>query len=200
MFRLNSLALRHGSKLLSSKRSALRGFSSVHNASDYDFSTLVEMQAISCVRNKDRPLFGTLHKKLATSAPVNPTTNPAEEFEYHWMSYGEFSDEVTRFRTVLSGLGVSKGDKIAIISNNRVEWAALLYAANGLGAALVPMYEAQSPKDWEFIVNDWYVICVISCYLVIAVTRKCSLWRMTPFSRKRCPSLAQWVSCEECTA
>ena len=35
-----------------------------------------------------------------------------------------------------------------MISNNRVEWAVCKYAVNGLGAQLVPMYEAQAEKDW----------------------------------------------------
>jgi long-subunit acyl-CoA synthetase (AMP-forming) len=33
--------------------------------------------------------------------------------------------------------------QISIISNNRIEWATAMYAANGLGAHVVPMYEAQ---------------------------------------------------------
>jgi long-subunit acyl-CoA synthetase (AMP-forming) len=44
--------------------------------------------------------------------------------------------------------------QVALISNNRIEWAAAFYAANGLGAQLVPMYEAQAEKDWKFIIND----------------------------------------------
>ena len=35
---------------------------------------------------------------------------------------------------------------VAIIANNRVEWAAAAYACNGLGAVIVPMYEAQNEK------------------------------------------------------
>ena len=38
--------------------------------------------------------------------------------------------------------------------NNRVEWAVVAYACFGLGAAFVPMYEAQLAKEWEFIVDD----------------------------------------------
>jgi long-chain acyl-CoA synthetase len=41
-----------------------------------------------------------------------------------------------------------------MIANNRVEWAVAAYACFGLGAAFVPMYEAQNPKEWEYIVRD----------------------------------------------
>jgi acyl-CoA synthetase (AMP-forming)/AMP-acid ligase II len=35
---------------------------------------------------------------------------------------------------------------VAIISNNRLEWAVTMYACQGLGAQIVPMYEAQLEK------------------------------------------------------
>lgn len=44
--------------------------------------------------------------------------------------------------------------KVAIISNNRVEWGAACYATYGLGAQVVPLYEAQTEKDWKYILND----------------------------------------------
>jgi long-chain acyl-CoA synthetase len=43
---------------------------------------------------------------------------------------------------------------VAIISNNRVQWAVGSFATVGLGARYVPMYETQLPKDWEFILKD----------------------------------------------
>ena len=43
---------------------------------------------------------------------------------------------------------------IAIISDNRLEWAVCCYATYGLGAAYVPMYEKQLPQDWKFILED----------------------------------------------
>jgi long-chain acyl-CoA synthetase len=51
-------------------------------------------------------------------------------------------------------LGVGEFDKVAIISNNRWEWATIACAAHSLNATLVPMYEAQLPSDWIYILND----------------------------------------------
>ena len=50
--------------------------------------------------------------------------------------------------------GVGPGDKVALISNNRWEWAAIACAAYSLTAGIVPMYEAQLPADWSYIIND----------------------------------------------
>ncbi len=101
------------------------------------FTSLVDMQERSCARFADRRLFGTKIDGV-----------------YRWISFGEFAGLVDRFRAALSQLGVERGDKVAVISNNRVEWAVGAYATYSLGAHYVPMYEAQHPKDWHYILSD----------------------------------------------
>lgn len=98
---------------------------------------LVSLFADSVSRYGARPLFGT-----------------KTQGEWRWITYAEFGAIVDRCRGGLSRLGVGRGDRVAIISNNRVEWAAGAYAAYGLGAAWVPMYEAQQEREWRFIIND----------------------------------------------
>ncbi len=98
---------------------------------------LVEVYRTSCDRFADRSLFGT-----------------KKEGVWKWMSYREFADLVDRVRGGLAGLGIGAGDRVAIISDNRVEWAAAAYATYGLGAAFVPMYQAQRPSEWQFILGD----------------------------------------------
>jgi long-chain acyl-CoA synthetase len=101
------------------------------------FTSLVDMQERACRRHADRRLFGTKIDGI-----------------YRWITYREFGELVDCFRSALSGLGVGRGDKVAIISNNRVEWAVGAYATYGLGAHYVPMYEAQHPKEWAYIARD----------------------------------------------
>lgn len=50
--------------------------------------------------------------------------------------------------------GVGEYDKVAIISNNRWEWATIAAAAFSMKASIVPMYEAQLASDWTYILND----------------------------------------------
>jgi long-chain acyl-CoA synthetase len=101
------------------------------------FRTLVELLDQAVERYGDRELFGT-----------------KKDGRWTWTTYAEFGSQVAGFRAGLSSLGVQRGDNVAIIANNRVEWAVAAYACYGLGAAFVPMYEAQHPKEWEFIVRD----------------------------------------------
>jgi long-chain acyl-CoA synthetase len=71
-----------------------------------------------------------------------------------YTTYAQFKKLVDDMRAGLSQIGIGRGDKVGIISNNRVEWAVIAYATYGLGAAYVPMYESQLEKDWEYIVRD----------------------------------------------
>jgi long-chain acyl-CoA synthetase len=103
------------------------------------------------------PRFRTLVDILEYSVK---TFGPRDAFgtktggRWSWTTYAEFGLMVDRFRGGLASLGIARGDAVAIVSNNRIEWAVAAYACFGLGAAFVPMYEAESPKEWEFIVRD----------------------------------------------
>lgn len=71
-----------------------------------------------------------------------------------WTTYGQYGQLVDRFRSGLASLGIGRDDRVGVIANNRLEWAVACHACQGLGAALVPMYEAQKPSEWQFILND----------------------------------------------
>ena len=56
------------------------------------------------------------------------------------MTYAEFGTKVELFRKVLHELGLGKDDKVAVISNNRIEWAVACFATASIGGQIVPMY------------------------------------------------------------
>src|SRR3954462_12011254 len=73
---------------------------------------------------------------------------------WNWTTYAEFGALVEQARAALAARGVKRGDRLAVISNNRIEWAVGAYAAFTLGAVWVPMYESQLDGDWHFILED----------------------------------------------
>eukprot|EP00542_Grammatophora_oceanica_P015624 CAMPEP_0194026162 /NCGR_PEP_ID=MMETSP0009_2-20130614/475_1 /TAXON_ID=210454 /ORGANISM="Grammatophora oceanica, Strain CCMP 410" /LENGTH=683 /DNA_ID=CAMNT_0038664711 /DNA_START=119 /DNA_END=2170 /DNA_ORIENTATION=- len=107
------------------------------------FDTLHELQHRSCAVYDANPIFGT------HTVPEGST-----EGKFEWMTYGEFNDKVAHARGVLKDIGIKEFDKVGIISNNRWEWAAITSAAHSMNATIVPMYEAQLPSDWTYILND----------------------------------------------
>src|SRR5829696_5496045 len=76
--------------------------------SDYkpEFTNLVQLLRTALERYSDRPLFGV-----------------PREGGWDWISYAEFGKLVDAFRAGLASLGVGPGDRVAVISNNRLEWA-----------------------------------------------------------------------------
>ncbi len=101
------------------------------------FRTLIEIYERSTAKHPERPLFGV--KKGG---------------RWEWSTYRDFREQTDAFRGGLAALGIGKGDVVAIISNNRPEWAIAAYATYGLGAAFAPMYEAQHDQEWEYILAD----------------------------------------------
>ncbi|MEM9691157.1 MAG: AMP-dependent synthetase/ligase [Myxococcota bacterium] len=76
------------------------------------------------------------------------------ESRWHWIQYEDFAREIDEVRSGLAVVGIGPGDRVALLSNNRLEWAVVAYAAFGLGAVVVPIYPAQGIDDWRHIVSD----------------------------------------------
>ena len=76
------------------------------------------------------------------------------EGEYKGITYSEFKAETDDLAYGLTALGIKKGDKIAIISENRPEWVYSDMAILALGAIDVPMYPSLTASSIEFILNN----------------------------------------------
>ena len=53
----------------------------------------------------------------------------------------------------LIGLGIDKGDRVAVISNNCPQWNMVDFAVQQIGAILVPIYPTVRQSDYEYIIN-----------------------------------------------
>ncbi|KWW41752.1 MAG: AMP-dependent synthetase and ligase [bacterium F083] len=53
----------------------------------------------------------------------------------------------------LIGLGVGKGDRVAVVSNNCPQWNMVDFAVQQIGAILVPIYPTVRQSDFEYILN-----------------------------------------------
>ena len=76
------------------------------------------------------------------------------EGQYQGFSYQEFGERVKNFALGLASLGIKKGDRIALLSENRPEWAISDLAILSLGMINVPIYPSLIPKQIEYILND----------------------------------------------
>jgi long-chain acyl-CoA synthetase len=70
------------------------------------------------------------------------------------LSSREILDRVKNTALGLRSLGIGPGDKIVILSENRPEWTMTDFAAQCLGAVVVPIYPTLMPDQIKYIVND----------------------------------------------
>src|SRR5215471_11491169 len=81
----------------------------------------------------------------------------------------------------LRALGIQVGSRVAILSENRIEWAVADYAAQAIGAIVVPIYPTLPALQIEALLNDSEACLVFVSNL--------ELLEKIIVSRKRLPSL-----------
>ncbi len=104
-----------------------------------DPRTLYQMLMTSVERFGNEPCFGYI---------------PGEGMARVHLDYNEFGELSTSVAKRLNDLGVKTGDRVAIILDNSVQWAALSYGANAIGAAYTAMYTHQHGSEWAYILGD----------------------------------------------
>ena len=80
-----------------------------------------------------------------------------------WVSktYAEVGDIVRKLSLGLMGLGIEKGDKVAILSNTRPEWTYVDFAALSAGATVVPIYQTNSPEECQYVLENSDAVAVV---------------------------------------
>jgi long-chain acyl-CoA synthetase len=82
--------------------------------------------------------------------------------KYEGISYRELERRVHLLASGFASLGVSRGDRVGLISENRPEWVMTDLALVSLGAVGVPVYPTMTARQTEFIFNDAGVVAVVA--------------------------------------
>jgi long-chain acyl-CoA synthetase len=73
---------------------------------------------------------------------------------WHTVTARQFADQVTALAAGLIAAGIQPGDRIALMSSTRYEWALCDYAILTVGAVTVPIYETSSAEQVAWILRD----------------------------------------------
>ncbi|MBX6366044.1 MAG: AMP-binding protein, partial [Gemmatimonadetes bacterium] len=73
---------------------------------------------------------------------------------WHSISHARILEDVRRAALGLESLGVRRGDRVALLSENRPEWALADYAALCIGALDVPIYATLPAHQAAFVLRD----------------------------------------------
>ena len=79
---------------------------------------------------------------------------------YRPISHGEVADRVRHAARGLSSLGVRRGDRVAILSENRPEWAIADYACLSVGLTDVPIYPTLPADQVAYMLRDSGAVAV----------------------------------------
>jgi long-chain acyl-CoA synthetase len=101
------------------------------------FSNVVELFQQAVERFAERRAFGTQRGR-----------------EWHFITYAELDQQVAHARAALAQLGVGRGDRVAVVTENRLEWVVLAHATFQRRAIFVPMSEAQHDAEVKYILSD----------------------------------------------
>ena len=87
-----------------------------------------------------------------------PRSHVAVRFKRHkkWLelSWTEYYQRAEAAGLALAALGIKAGDRVAVVSNTRLEWAALDLGILGIGAVTVPIYQSSRAEEIEYMIQN----------------------------------------------
>jgi long-chain acyl-CoA synthetase len=134
----------------------------------------------------------TINKRIAESVarnPDQPALSNKVAKEWKTITYREFEERVKDFSLGLRSLGIDRGDRVALLSENRYEWAIADIAILAAGAVTVPIYSSLPPAQVAHILFD-------SGTKAIIASDKKQLAKVE-VSRSKCPDLTLLITMNE---
>jgi len=100
--------------------------------------------------NKNHYTLSRLLDRIADQYP----NNPAIISEGNKINYKELRATVNKFAAGLLALGVKKGDRVALLMDNRPEWLVVDFAVTSIGAVLVPINIRYRSHELNYLLNN----------------------------------------------
>ena len=127
-------------------------------------------------------LFLNLSKKYEGKAKTAFGHKPQPDGEYQPIVWDEVNEDVRAAAVYLMEHGIEAGDRVAILSENRYEWAVVDLAIQLVGAVNVSLYTSLPPSQCEYILNDsgaelFFVSTGIQLKKAIQIFEKCPALR-----------------------
>ena len=74
--------------------------------------------------------------------------------QYQNITWNKLQSGVIKISASLRQFGIKRGDRVALLSENRPEWVYADLAVLSLGAVVVPLYPTSSSKEVEYIISN----------------------------------------------
>jgi acyl-CoA synthetase (AMP-forming)/AMP-acid ligase II len=97
---------------------------------------------------------------LTAHARLSPQRIGARDLERS-MTFGQWNSRACRLANALLGLGMCKGDRLAVLAYNALEWVEIYAAAAKAGVVAVPLNFRLVAKEIRYIMDDAEVAAII---------------------------------------
>ncbi|HXO10383.1 MAG TPA: long-chain fatty acid--CoA ligase [Solirubrobacteraceae bacterium] len=74
--------------------------------------------------------------------------------EWRELTYEQVGAAIEEVALGLIELGIESGDRVAILSDTRLEWTLASYGITAAGAVVVPVYPTNSPRECEWVLGN----------------------------------------------
>ncbi|HEY8495731.1 MAG TPA: AMP-binding protein, partial [Limnochordales bacterium] len=132
----------------------------------------------------------SLVQPLIRSAKAHPN-RPAMLFFGKPTTYRDLLDQVQRVAGALAGMGVRKGDRVAIMLPNCPQCVIAYYAVLWLGAVVVMVNPLYTPRELKTQLEDSGARHIIA--LDIMYPKVAEVWRQTSLERVVVTGLAEYL-------
>jgi len=100
------------------------------------------------------PNLVTMFFKRAEEQGDKPFLSAKKSGEWRAISWAEAADQVARLATGLTRIGLERGDRVMLVSENRPEWLISDLAIMAAGCVTVPTYSTNTERDHQHILDD----------------------------------------------
>ena len=70
------------------------------------------------------------------------------------VAYGELESRACKVATGLRRIGVRRGDRVALLINNRLKWLEIVFGASALGAVVIPLSTWSRHDELKYLLDD----------------------------------------------
>ncbi|MGC8669469.1 MAG: AMP-dependent synthetase/ligase [Chthonomonadales bacterium] len=102
----------------------------------------------------EHPTIYEMFRRSAERFPDRRALGYKHRGRYEFLTYRGLMERVLTCRRGLAALGIRRGDRVAILSENRAEWAITDLACQAIGAVTVPIYYTLPREQVQYIVTD----------------------------------------------
>jgi len=102
-------------------------------------------------------ILETINKKYGNKTALRIKN---DDGSFRDISYTKLGRRTVSISSVLINLGINKGDRVAILSENRPEWVAAYFGIMSCGGVILPVDAKLADAEIRFILNDSQAKCI----------------------------------------